>query len=106
MKYLVGLVFSLFSSSAFAGVWHIDSVNSIYPLANGDFVVTFKNPPDSCINESKYFYVKVGSNSMTQEGSEKIYSLAMTAATTGKKLKVYFDETSSLCHVNRAQVSF
>ena len=106
MKYLVVMLIGFISLSSKASTWHNDHVLRIYPHANGNFVITFKNPPDSCINGSKYFYVNVGSNSMTAEGADKIYSLALTAATTGKKLRVNFDETSNSCAVNRAYVSF
>lgn len=106
MKYLVAMLIGVMSLSAVADAWHNDFIQRIYPLANGSFVLTFKNPPENCSNSSKYFYVTVGSNGMTQEGAEKIYSLAMIAATTGKSFKINFDETTNTCLINRASVSF
>ncbi len=106
MKYIVGIIFSLLSFGGTAATWHDGFIQRIYPLADGNFVITFKNPPESCIRADKYFFVNVGSNEMTIEGANKIYSLAITSATTGKKLSVNFDETVGDCAVNRAYMSF
>ena len=106
MRILVGMMLVLTSFSSFAGTWHSEKVRWVYPLANGDFVLKFITAPETCTSASKYFYIKVGSNGMTKEGAGHIYSLALTAASTGKAIKVYFDETSTLCYVNRAYVNF
>lgn len=106
MKTAFGVFLLVLSSASFASTWHADNIKRIYPLANGQFVITFATPHESCTNDSKYFYVKVGANGMTQEGADNIYSLAMLAASTGKTIKVNFDETSNTCDINRAYVNF
>ena len=106
MKVIIAMLTLLVSFGSMAGTWHSDKINRIYPLANGNFILTFVTHPEACTNNSKYFYVQVGANAMSQEGAEKIYSLALTAATTGQSVRVYFDEAADLCYINRAYVNF
>ena len=102
---LVSIIFA-FSSLVQAAKWHKEYISMVYPLSNGNFVLTFKSFPEECSNSSKYFYVEVGKNGMTIEGANKVYSLALTAASTNKQLSINYDETSSLCHINRAYIVF
>jgi len=108
MKKIPAFLIILASSSLNAATWFTGSIDRVYPLANGNFVIIFKEDSPACtsINASKYHYVNSGNNGLTPEGLDKIYSLALTAATTGKKLSINFDETESACYVNRAYISF
>jgi hypothetical protein len=80
-----------------------DYLKTVYPLADGSFVVTFANSPAGCPNASnpKYFYVQVGSHGVTADGAKAMLATALTAITAGKKLAVVFDDASNYCDVNR-----
>jgi hypothetical protein len=87
--------------------WHQDNVKTVYPMSNGDFVVTFVNSPAACLNGSnpKYLYVQVGSNGVTIDGAKSMLATALAAFVAGKKLTVVFDDTSTSCNVNRMTIS-
>ncbi|SMF03958.1 hypothetical protein SAMN02745866_00317 [Alteromonadaceae bacterium Bs31] len=107
MKIFITLIiFSLSALSHGEAVWKEGEVSWVYPQANGSFAVTFKDPSPDCTHSSGYHYAKVGENSVTQEGLNNMYSLALVAATTGKKLKVNFKSESSACFVNRMYIVF
>lgn len=105
MKYLSIFFMLALSLNLSADKWHSENIKMIYPLANGSFVLTFASFPADCTNGSKYFYTEVGQRNMTIEGASKIYSLAMMAMSTGKKLTVNYDENSTNCYINRAYVT-
>ncbi|MET1256384.1 hypothetical protein [Aliikangiella maris] len=105
MKFVLIFFMLAISLNASADKWHTDTIKMIYPLADGGFVLTFATFPTECTNGSKYFYTEIGQRSMTIEGANKIYSLAMMAMSTGKKLSINYDENSSSCYINRAYVT-
>lgn len=104
--FIFSILFSLsVLSQAGDDAWHGEKVSMLYPLANGDFVISFANFPTDCTNSSKYMYVKVGARGMTLEGANKLYSLAMMAFASGKALSVNYLKTSPTCDINRMYVS-
>ena len=106
--YMIVLVSFMVSSVASAGSWHNSDIKRIYPIADGAFIVTFKTDHADCKSGSspKTFYVKVGESGVTQEAQDKMYSLVLAAAMSGKKVQVNFETVSSSCFVNRMLVEF
>ncbi len=104
---IVGFL-SILSTTSFADShWHSSNIKSIYPLGDGDFVLTFDTDSADCTSTSspKYHYVRVGENGVTKEGINQMYSLAMSAAMTDKTVYIYFNDAAD-CLVNRMFVSF
>ncbi len=87
-------------------VWHTSKVNWIYPLADGSFVLTFKEQNSGCTNNSNYFYVRVGKNSVTEAALKNMLSVALSAGASGKTLNVNFDADTPECYVNRLFISY
>ena len=111
MKYkpLALLLLLTFSNTAIsAEVWLSSKVKSVYPLSNGDFIILFQENSPACTSSepSHYYYVSVGQNGVTLEGSKKIYSAALTAGASGKSLVIAFDDSTANCFINRASVHF
>ncbi|TQV75620.1 response regulator receiver protein [Aliikangiella marina] len=98
----------IISSSVCANTWHSAEIQRIYPLANGDFVISFKSDAPDCTNPNtpKYHYVSSGQGGLSPEGRDKIYSLVLTAATSGKSVSINFDKNDNNCYVNRALINF
>jgi hypothetical protein len=112
MKKLAGVLIAITLAASGAQVdaaenWHQDYVRSVYPLSNGDFVVTFTTSPAACLHDSnpKYFFVRVGINGVTSEGVKAMLATALSAFTAGKRLSVAFNDASSTCDINRMSVS-
>jgi hypothetical protein len=86
-----------------AEAWGTDTVKSVYPLANGSFVLTLNTSPPGCPSTSnpKYLYVVAGENGVTADGVKAMLAVALTAAAAGKQLSVAFDDSSPSCYVNR-----
>lgn len=109
MKIVVLLLLVVFSTTAYSSnqySWYGDRVKWLYPEANGNLIIVFEEAPSACTHPDGYFRVSVGVNGVTQEAANKFYSLALTAATTGKVLRVNFDTHSSNCYINRMLVNF
>ena len=105
----LALLITTFSTLSFAAdVWHTSTIRSVYPLANGSFVLTFTTETENCTNGNKprYFYVGQGLNGVTADGANKIYSLALAAASQKLPLVIAFDNSTSDCAINRASVQF
>jgi hypothetical protein len=100
----------LVSTICVAEKWHTSTISKVYPTANGNFVLIFKDDsalcrPDST-NSGKYYWVENGQNGINEAGRDKIYAVALAAAVSGKTVKVAFDETQDKCFINRLQVVF
>ncbi len=101
------LILSLISSYAVADeVWFTGSIKKLYPLGYGAFVVIFKEQNAACKNEVQYHYAVVNQNRVTKEGIQIMYSTLLMAATTGKKVNIAFDTSSTRCYINRLSVAF
>ena len=107
LYFILLLLVSVSHSATAQSTWYSDTIKWVYPLANGDFVLTFHNDNPSCTSgDSKYHYASVGQNDLTKEGIKFLYSAALTAAASGKTVNVYFDASSSGCYINRLYVNF
>lgn len=108
MRYLLICVLFLNSLAFSAEQSHTAEIRKIYPVANGDFVLSFKTESEHCTNGSspKHYYVSVGENAVTQEGSEKMLSVALVAASTGKPITIRFSDATNQCFINRLFVGF
>lgn len=82
---------------------HISTVKFVYPLASGDFVIGLDTDTTACTSTSspKYYFVTVGANGVTTEGSKKLYAAALTAITTRQTISLTFDDSTAYCYVNR-----
>ena len=104
------LIICLFSFTAVASAreWHSSKITRIYPQGNGAFALTFENSDPNCTNTSNppYYYVRSGHNGVDAEGSKKIYSAALTAATIGKTVTINFDPSGPSCYINRLFIQF
>lgn len=94
-----------------ADVWQSSVlIKHVYPLSDGSFVLRLDSNSDhpSCtsIYSPKYYMVKVGENGVTTEASNKLYSVALLAAASGKRVSFGFSDSSSDCFINRLQVDF
>ena len=83
-------------------------ITAVYPLANGRVVLNFSDQPPACTGQGnpKYFYLEVGQQGVTEKGFNNIYAAALTAATTGSSVSVFFDNASQYCYINRMVVRF
>ncbi|MEM7363454.1 MAG: hypothetical protein AAF525_05485 [Pseudomonadota bacterium] len=87
-------------------VWYSSTIKKIYPLASGEWIIIFDIDSPSCTSTDGYHRVKVGANSVTQEGSRNMLSVALAAAAAGKTIVVNFDATTPSCYINRISVGF
>ncbi|MBX2849125.1 MAG: hypothetical protein KTR16_12440 [Acidiferrobacterales bacterium] len=102
------LVFTLFllclNTGALAGVWHSGvKINTVYPLADGNFILRLDQDHQGCLatQSPDYYRVSVGENDVNEEGANKLFSLAMAASLSGKKVNIYFQEGTEGCYINR-----
>ena len=107
LKFFLFFIASLFSISAFAATWHSSYIRTIYPLANGNFVLIPETPNTQCsgIASNQYFYVQVGINGITEKGIDKIYAAVLAAHIAKKRVSYNFNEASSSCDINRLFVA-
>jgi len=96
-----------FACSA-VGKWWTGDIYRVFPLASGEVVVSFEVSAPSCTGADthKFHRIKVGENSMTQEGADKIYSLLLAAASSKRQVSINFDDATNKCYVNRAYINF
>lgn len=83
--------------------WHFSTIQKIYPLADGSFVLVFDTNAPDCANANtgKYHYVTPTQNGVTNAGAERIYAAALLAMAMEKTVQVAFDNATSACYVNR-----
>ena len=102
-------IFSSFPSIAKIGdnTWHTARIKQIYPQASGAFVLILDSDHANCNSQSSpdYYYVSPNMNGMTVEGSNKLFSVAMLAASLNKPIQIYFRDIASLCVINRLVVT-
>lgn len=101
---LLGLLTS--ETAVAATVFHLSTLHSVYPQADGSFVIRLDADSSACtsIETPKYYVVAVGQNGMTAEGSAKIYAAVLLALAGGKSVRVHFEDSSPNCYVNRISV--
>lgn len=102
---LVG-VLALASNAAATGWWHTSTVQSVYPAADGRFVLVFTSPHVKCTNPDGYFTVSPGENGASEAGVKNMYAAALAGAATGNPVSVFFEDATPSCFVNRLSVNF
>lgn len=95
------------SPASAAEAWYSSNVSTIYPLADGSFILILATSNAACLSAEspKRYLVSPGVFGMTAEGAKKIYAAAMFAMALGKQLTVVFDAADTACSINRASVS-
>ena len=92
-----------------APVWHTSTIKSIYPHADGNFVIIFNQDSPSCTSTagaSDYYYVGIGQNGVTAGAIDKMYAAALAAGMGGKSVTINFDDSTTACYINRLTVDF
>lgn len=90
-----------------ADVWHTSTLKAIYPLADGNYILSFTNDASGCTSTSspKFHYVFVDENGMSAEASKKIYAAALLAYSLGQPVSIAYNDATSNCFVNRLYLS-
>ena len=94
----------LFSASAQATEAYLQStIKVVYPLSEGSFVLKFNQGNSLCLatQNPQYFYVTVGQNGVTAEGSKNILATALAAYATASVVSIAFDTATTSCYINR-----
>lgn len=81
-------------------------INSIYPLASGNVIITFETPDENCQDSNGYFRVVDGQNGITKDGIKNILSAALTAGSTNNRVYVVYDPSTANCYINRLKIFF
>ena len=107
---MFGLGLSLvFAANAWAAqTWHVSTIRSVYPLANGTFILTFTTDSPHCTNANSphYYLVAAGSGGVTADAARNMYALALTAAASSRSVTINFESSSTSCYINRMAVNF
>src|SRR5437660_6470446 len=82
------------------------TIKTIYPYADGSFVLTFSSSSAACPSAQtpdKYFYVTINTtpngNTITQDYSKNLLAVSLQAMALGKQVDVLFDSATSNCFV-------
>src|SRR5262245_32884635 len=104
---VAGTVMSLAAPVRATEQYHTSTLQWIYPVSTGDFVLGFETSSSACTNPQspKYMYVTVGQNGVTVEGAKKIYAAALVAFALGKSVSIAFDDATIYCYLNRLTVN-
>jgi hypothetical protein len=103
VSFMVLSLSAMSTSAQAADVWHTSTIRSVYPQANGSFVLTFEVNAPACSDSNiyKYHYVTPTQNGMTEEGAKKIYAAALAAKLAALPVQINFDDSTNMCYVNR-----
>jgi hypothetical protein len=79
------------------------TVQAVYPLADGTFVLIFAQSSPSCHspNSPQYFYITTNQNGVTADGVKAMLATALAAFAMGKTLAIAFDDSTQYCYINR-----
>jgi len=106
---LVFIVLGCASGAAWsASIWHKSTIRTVYPQADGSFVLRLSADSVDCSNQNvpKYYKVATDQNGVTDEGRRQMYAAALAAAAAGKEVTINFDSDTTSCYVNRLLVDF
>jgi hypothetical protein len=89
-----------------AEAWHTSRVRMVYPLGDGQFVLTLAVDATACLsqNQPKYYYITVGQNGVNAEGAKRMYAAALLALAQDLPVTFAFQTDSSGCYINRMAV--
>ena len=98
--------FGAMSSAGAAELWVDEYLLSVYPLSDGNFILSFQTAPTQCTSTAnpKYFHVYAGQNGVTAEGVKAMLAASLTALASGKRVQAAFDDSTSNCFVNRIRI--
>jgi hypothetical protein len=102
--FLTAVFLAVAASSANAGtVWYQGSVQLVYPLNDGSFLIGVPAvlPVYLGSGSGTYLYVTPGANAVTLDGAKNMLSTVLTAFALGRNIEVAYDDASSSCYVNR-----
>lgn len=87
-------------------VEHVSTIDSVYPLADGSFIIIFDDNAAACPNTKsrKYHFVAVNQLGVTEQAAKQIYAAALLALATDKQVRVYFDDSTPYCWIDRLRV--
>lgn len=98
-RWIAGLICSmLVASLSAANLSFQSSVQFVYPLGDGSFVLGFTENAAGCPNAespTKYFFVTVGQNNVSTEGARHIMATALLALAADKSVVFVFDDSTS-----------
>ena len=85
---------------------HVSTIESVYPLADGSFIVTFDQNAATCpsTKSPKYHFVSSNQVGVTEEAAKRIYAAALLALAMDKQVRVYFDDSTMYCWIDRMRV--
>lgn len=111
LKLLIILTLMLASSfsHAIVAIEHDSTIKSIYTTASGRFLLMFNEDSEFCKNGNtpfKHYNVNVSKFDVTEKGADRIYSAALMALTTGKKVHIIFDGDSYQCDILALRVDY
>jgi hypothetical protein len=94
---------SLSNIAPAAEAWVTSNVKFVYPLGDGNFVLSFVNSPPACTNPGnpKYLYVQAGQNGVNAEGVKAMLATSLSAFLSGKLISAAFDDSTGSCFINR-----
>jgi hypothetical protein len=92
--------------------WHYNApIARIYPISTGasgatTILVSFMNSTNLCTATGsnlagKYYYIKVGENSVTSDSLKNMFGVLMLAKAMGKEVNVLFDDSTSYCYIKQ-----
>ncbi|MGH7926871.1 MAG: response regulator receiver protein [Candidatus Binatia bacterium] len=99
---LIGVAMSAES----AAVWHTAYVKLIMAEGEGTVRLAFTSEHPSCTNggSPKWYYIKVGENSVTADGVRAMHATALTAFALERQVMINFDDSTTGCYINRLQL--
>lgn len=94
------------SVAAHAEVSFATHVDRFLPRNNGIIDMTFTDNNTSCTNANspKQYRMQSGQASATDAGVKQMLSALIYAASFNKDVRVYFDETTTSCHITKVIV--
>ncbi len=103
---LMAISLASFHTQAADNKWFTSTVKTLYPYADGSFVIVFDNINEGCTGKDKYHRVKAGQNGVSPAAIELMFSTVLSAGTLGKKLSVVYDASTSGCYINRMNIKY
>jgi hypothetical protein len=87
--------------------WAGGKINFVYPLADGNFIVTLAVDSPLCPSPGtpKYMYAVVGQNGVTAAGLKNLYASLLAAHLSARTVSIAFDDSTGACYINRLAVN-
>jgi hypothetical protein len=88
---------------------HTSTIKAIKQAENGQWALILDTDHSACpstISPDKYYWVAVGQQSVTSDASQKMLSIALTAAMGQKTIDLTFSSSSTPCWVKTLTINF